>query len=386
LRNQAYLDDYTRFWLRGHEGSPQPHFHKFSSWFADAVQERYLVNHDREFIIGLLDDLVADYRQWESERQQTNGLFWQYDVRDAMEESISGSRYVRNVRPTINSYMVANARAIVTIADLAGKPGISKEFNAKASTLLQLTQNQLWNQESEFFEVVHPDGRFADVREAIGFIPWMFNLPEPGKGYENAWKLLTDPRGFAAPYGITTAERRHPEFRSHGIGTCEWDGALWPFATSQTLYGLANLLRHHKQSVVSPADYYDAFLTYTQSQRADGKPYIGEYQDEVTGDWINGRGGRSRYYNHSVFADLLITGVIGLIPRADNIVEVSPLLPAGTWNWFCLDGIRYHDHMLTVIWDKDGSRYQRGVGMMVLADGNVIARSGQFQRVTGKLP
>ena len=41
-----------------------------------------------------------------------NGLFWQYDVRDGMEESISGSRTNKNLRPTINSYMFANARAI----------------------------------------------------------------------------------------------------------------------------------------------------------------------------------------------------------------------------------------------------------------------------------
>jgi len=87
-----------------------------------------------------------------------------------------------------------------------------------------------------------------------------------------------------------------------------------------------------------PNDYFDAFLTYTRSQHAAGKPYVGEYLDEVTGDWINGRGGRSRYYNHSTYADLLITGVIGLRPRADDRVEVWPLLPEGTWDWFCLDG------------------------------------------------
>ena len=40
-----------------------------------------------------------------------DGMFWQFDVRDAMEESISGGRKVKNVRPTINSYMAANAAA-----------------------------------------------------------------------------------------------------------------------------------------------------------------------------------------------------------------------------------------------------------------------------------
>jgi hypothetical protein len=78
---------------------------------------------------------------------------------------------------------------------------------------------------------------------------------------------IADVRGFRAPFsynrGVGTG-------RSHGIGTCEWDGAVWPFATSQTLVGLANVLRDYKQSVVRREDYFDAFLAYMRSQHANG--------------------------------------------------------------------------------------------------------------------
>lgn len=385
LRDDRYVDDYIRFWLRGHNGKPQPHFHKFSSWFAAAVYERYLVNGDRSFVTGLLDDLVADYRVWERERQLPNGLFWQYDVRDGMEESISGSRRVRQARPTINSYMYGNARAIAEIARLADKPDLAREFDHQATTLRELVLERLWDPEAMFFEVRRPDDGFANVREEIGFIPWRFHLPEPQAGYEVAWRQLTDPEGFHAPFGITTAERRHPAFRTHGVGTCEWDGAVWPFATSQTLNALANVLRDYDQAAVDKTNYFDEFLTYVRSQHAHGQPYIGEYLDEVTGDWIN-RGDRSRYYNHSTFADLLITGVVGLRPRSDDTVEVHPLLPDGTWDWFCLDGLKYHGQVLTIIWDKDGSRYERGAGLRVLADGEEIVQSDKLECITGRLP
>ena len=386
LRDPKYLDDYTLFWLRGSGGKPQPHFHKFSSWFAAAAYDRYLVNGDKKFITGLLDDLVADYRRWEQERRLTNGLFWQYDVRDGMEESISGSRTNQNLRPTINSYMFGNAAAIAAIARLAGKNTLAAEFDGQAAQLKKLGREKLWNPDAHFFEVLLDDGHFANVREETGFVPWMFALPEAGQGYETAWAQLMDGQGFRAAYGITTAERRSPRFRSHGYGHCEWDGAVWPFATSQTLDALANVLRDYPQKVVTAKDYFDAFLACVRSQHADGKPFIGEYLDETTGQWINGKEGRSRYYNHSTFADLLITGVVGLRPRADDTVEVQPLLPEGTWDWFCLDGVKYHGRDLAILWDVDGKHYGRGAGLRVFTNGKVIAKSDKLRPITGQLP
>ncbi len=386
LRNDQYSKDYIRFWLRGNDGAPQGHFHNFSSWFAAAVWDCYLVNGDKEFVVNLLPDLATDYRAWAREHQLTNGLFWQLDVRDGMEESISGSRTRRRIRPTINSYMFANARAISEIARLAGNRQIADEFSAKATDLRRLTQESLWDPEARFFKVKFEDGRFSDAREAIGFVPWMFGLPDVGRGYEVAWVQLNDPQGFAAPGGVTTAERRHPAFRSHGSGKCEWDGAVWPFATSQTLTALANVLRDYSQPVVTRQDYFSVFLTYTRSQHADGHPYIGEYLDEVTGDWINGKSDRSRYYNHSTYADPLIAGVVGLRPRPDRLVEIFPLLPPNTWDWFCLDRIKYHGHALAVVWDRDGSHYGREAGFQLLANGQIIAKAGRLEHLTGKLP
>lgn len=393
LHENRYVDDYAKFWLLGNDGQPAKKFHGFSSWFAAALWDRYLVNGDQKFLIKLLPALVADYHVWEQERQLTNGLFWQFDVRDGMEESISGSRRNQNIRPTINTYMFANARALADLADLAHQSDLAVEFNAKAQRLKKLTEETLWDSEAHFFKVLiatnQPDNsavayKFANVREAIGFVPWMFALPDANPRYGSAWLQATDPEGFAAPFGLTTAERRHPQFRSHGVGTCEWDGAVWPFATCQTLYGWANYLRSQQQ--YSSASYFAAFLTYTRSQRAGGLPYIGEYLDETTGDWINGKNDRSRYYNHSTYADLLITGIIGLQPRRDDTVEIAPLLPPDAWEWFAIDGLRYHGRTLTILWDQTGRRYGRGAGLILLVNGKELARAETLSRITATLP
>lgn len=384
LWDPFYLDDYIHFWFRGDGGKPEPHFHKYSSWLPAAVYSRYLVNGDRGFVTNLLDDFVADYHAWEHERQLPDGLFWQFDVRDGMEESISGSRTNKNARPTINSYMYGNARAIAAIARLAGRAEVAAEFDDKAARLKALVDKMLWDPVADFYKVRLDNGRLSDAREELGFIPWYLGLAEAG--HESAWAQFTDSAGFSAPYGLTTAERRHPKFRSHGCCHCEWDGAVWPFATSQTLTALANALDGGGPSPVTPVDYFDAFMIYVHSQHANGKPYIGEYLDETTGQWFNNPTGRSRYYNHSTFADLLITGVVGLRPRADNVVEIAPLLPQGTWSWFCLDGIPYRGHCLTVLWDDGGNHYGRGAGLTLMVDGNAIAHSEHLERLSAALP
>ena len=387
LRDRTFLNDTLLYWLCGGEGGqPQAHLHKYSQWLAYAVHQRYLVSGDRAFTLSLLDDLVRDFEQWAEAKQRDDGLFWQFDVWDAMEESISGSRTKKNIRPTINSYMFGNAQAIAAIARLDGRADLAAGFEQKAATLRRLTQATLWDDAAKFFKVRFETGDLSDAREAIGFIPWYFGLPEPGRGYEAAWSQFTDANGFRGPIGITTAERRHPTFRSRGTGTCEWDGASWPFATSQTLVALGRVLRDYPQTLVSSRDYFDAFLTYVRAQRYDGLPYIGEYYDESTGVWLKGSNERSRYYNHSTYADLLITGVVGLRPRADDTIEVHPLLPERTWNWFCLDNVAYHGRTLTILWDVDGKRYGRGAGLRIFADGKQIAHADRLGRITGQLP
>ncbi|PHN02437.1 MGH1-like glycoside hydrolase domain-containing protein [Flavilitoribacter nigricans] len=376
LLDNDYLKSNLHVWYRGLEGDPMGKLHKFSSWTADAVYKYYLQSLDTSFVVDLLPDLVSDYENWEVERQLPSGLFWQEDVKDGMEEQISGGRRVKNRRPTINSYMYANAKAISAMAGLARKPDLAETYDEKAMTIKALVQDSLWNEESGFFETIREKGGFAEVREAIGYIPWYFNLPDAG--YDSAWAQVLDPEGFLAPFGLTTAEQRHPEFRSHGCCNCEWDGAVWPFSTSQVLTGMANLLNNYEQEVVDKADYFELLDTYVESQYYRGRPYIGEYLDETTGYWLKGDQERSRYYNHSTFNDLIITGLAGLRPRPDNTVEVNPMLPADQWDWFCLDRVPYHGVELTIIWDKTGQKYKRGAGLTILQDGQEIGHADEL--------
>ncbi len=46
----------------------------------------------------------------------------------------------------------------------------------------------------------------------------------------------------------------------------------------------------------------------------------------------------------------------------------------------------YHGHTLSIIWDKDGTIYNKGAGLTILADGQKIGHSVTLARVKGRLP
>jgi len=401
LRDPKFLSEYAVFWFRG---GASPRSYSFPA--ADAMLARYRVNLDRDLIVDLLDDLIANYKAWEERRLEPDGLFWQIDDRDGMEVSVGGS----GKRATINSYMYGDARAIAEMARLAGRKELAEQYDTKADRLRELVQAKLWDPQAEFFKVLPrgEDAQLVDVREQHGYTPWYFGLPEPNKGFEVAWKQLMDPEGFHAPFGPTTAERRHPGFRLAYTGhECQWNGPSWPMATSITLTALANVLNDYPQEAISKADYFETLKIYTQCHRRkleDGQvvPWIDENLNPLTGDWISrtrlkswkngtwdaGKGGKERGkdYNHSTYCDLIITGLVGLRPRADDVVDVNPLLPPGTWKSFCLDNVSYHGHTLSIIWDKDGTVYNKGAGLTVLAGGQQIGHSATLARVRVPLP
>jgi hypothetical protein len=383
LRDTTYINQYINFWLYADAATPKPHLRAFSSWLQHAILNLYNVHPDTNFLRKHFKRLDEDYKQWEAEKQLQNGMFWQFDVRDAMEESISGSRTVRNMRPTINSYMYGNAMAMAKMAIHLEEYDLVNPYSQKVEALQRLVLDSLWDDKEKFFKVRHPDGKLNDAREAIGFIPWYFNLPKDKKKYAAQWKQIMDTTGFDAPWGLTTAERRHPLFRTHGSGHgCEWDGAVWPFATSQTLKGFSNFLTKYKHHAGLKADHFYYHLQkYAASHQKRGLPYLGEYQDEKNGYWLKGDNPRSSYYNHSTFADIIISDLVGLKPRPDKRLEIHPLIPADKWDWFCLDQVPYHGKLITILWDKHGTKYNKGKGLAVYLDGKKLFNVKQLRPV-----
>ena len=399
LKDHPAVEDFARYWFETPGADPR----SYSNWYGDAVWATYMVTADKQYLRTMLPHMEAQYAGWMAEHWDSTQRMFRWDgMHDGMETNIN-SRLTADqfsgaegYRPTINSYLYADARAISQAAALLGDRPKGDDYAARATDLKQRVQHQLWDPSRNFFfhqfahdekdgiqanTLTYRSGRYAGNphgREEIGFVPWQFNLPDAG--YESAWRFLMDTAYFFSAHGPTTVERHDPQFLI-APRCCVWSGNEWPYATTQTLVAMANLLNNYKQSVVTAADYAKLFKVYTLDQRKDGKPYIAEAANPDNGSFDgHNTPYHSEHYFHSGYVDLVITGIAGLRPRADDSIEVNPLAPAD-WNYFALDDIQYHGHHVSIVWDRDGTRYKRGTGLSVLIDGRVGTRAARLGRL-----
>lgn len=390
LRNKEYLNDYARFWL-GHDAEPR----KYSFPIADATLRLYKVHGDFQLIKDTYKGLKEIYAAWESDHRDPNGLFWQMDGRDGMEVSISGamSDDATGYRATINSYMYADAMALSSMAEMLGKSLEATVYKEKADEIKVLMDRYLWDEDARFYKVIPRNGKMmmSPAREEHGYVPWIYDIPDESKS--EAWLQLVDEQGFKAPYGPTTAERRADGFKVVYEGhECQWNGPSWPFATAQTLTGLAAFIHRYGEGVMTKNDYYETLTTFSNSHRRvndKGKKicWIDENLDPFTGEWISRKmliaagsqiKERGKDYNHSSFCDLVISGLFGLQPQVDGSLVIEPLIPEGKWDYFCLDGIVCAGRNVVVLYDKDGSRYGKGTGFRVFVDGKEAFKADTY--------
>lgn len=377
FHNSDFLKDYAEFWF-----SPNGKPRKYSFWAADSIYAAACVSGDFSTAEKLYERLKENYFAWEREKSSLYGMFYQIDDRDGMEYSAGGS----GLRPTINSYMYGDAIALAKLAKRLKKDKDVILWNEKASELKIKINTLLWDKNAQFYKTRNVDiDEMVTVREQIGYVPWYFNIPDAEMS--DAWKFLFDEKYFYAPYGPTTAERNSPEFLKKFKHECLWNGPSWPFATSQTLTALGNLLRNYNQSVMTKSHYYKLLHLYASCHylTENGKtvPFIDENLDPFTGEWLTRKilkksfkpfspKERGKDYNHSTFCDLVLGGLAGICSNDDNRITINPLFINRDLEYFCADGILYHGQFITVLWDKTGERYGKGKGYLIFIDGEKV--------------
>ncbi|MGK2908476.1 MAG: MGH1-like glycoside hydrolase domain-containing protein [Sphingobium sp.] len=401
LNDRRYADDYIDFMYRG--GNDR----HFTDYMADSVYGRFLVDGDRGTALRHLSVMRHIYELWDEKLDFTKGLYFVEPLLDATEYTVSsidasggkdGFRGGDAFRPSVNAYMFANARALAKLAEMAGDKAMSMGFAARAETIRAHVLKDLWSADlTHFVDRYQVDNEHVKywspirARELVGYLPWMFDLPPDEAGYAQAWRHLLDPASLAGGAGMRTVEASYEYYmrQYRYLGTapeCQWNGPIWPYQTTQILIGMANLLDHYtERGGVTRSDYMRLLRQYAALHFQGDRLDLEEDYHPETGNPIVGLD-RSHHYFHSGFNDLILTGLVGIRPRADDILDINPLLPSAgdsqALNWFRVQDVPYHGRHIAVIWDADGSHYRQGAGLIVEVDGQIVARRQTLGRVT----
>jgi hypothetical protein len=388
LTDASYMNGYINYLCR--EGGNN---RRYSESIADAAYAYYLVNGNRDFIIGQLDSMKQTYDQWIDHWDSSKNLYYIPAMPDATEYTIAsidasggkdGFEGGEAFRPTINSYMYGNAKAISKIAALSGDQTTSRDYLQRAQVLKANVLQNLWNPSlqhfTDRFKVNNNYVKYWDFirgRELAGFAPWYFNLPDDNAQYSSAWKHLTDTSQLLGRFGFRTNEPSYEYYFKQfvyfeGKRGSQWNGPSWPYQSSQALTAMANLLNNYKQDVVTSSDYLHALRLFTkQHYLPDGKINLVENYDPNVGGpivyyyWSN-------HYLHSSYNNLIISGLCGIRPAEGDSLYINPLIDS-TIKYFCISGVNYRGHKLTVAYDETGTKYNAGKGVTIYVDGKKIA-------------
>jgi hypothetical protein len=370
---------------------------QYTDWIASTAWDAYMVHPDRSLLAAVADPVARNAEGWRKiygwkdspllvvDSHWWTGMEWQPSFFSFAGYRTGGGAGTDPARMTplrrvdLTAYNFGNAQSAANIYRELGRAEDAERLRKLAEETREAVLAQMWDPTTRWFHSLRAsDNAMSPDKEIIGLYPFYFDLPPAGKGYEAAWADAVDPAQFWTAWPLASVAKDCPAYAQNGwpVGPggsgCMWNGPTWPHANSLVMSAMANVLRHYGKSAVTRAKLLELFRSFTLAQYRNGEfntPWTGEYYNGDTGAWKTSQ----RDYNHSTWIDPLIMDLIGLVPRADETLEVDSLLPDGAWSHYILDGQSYRGHDVTIAWDEQGGHFAPGFkGYAVYLDGRQI--------------
>ena len=382
-----------------------------ADWGA-AIQALYSLHPDDDWLARIAPGLMKYARYYKVEHdREDSGL---YDVRNQAE---TGQEYMarylfvdrradrwgplrlKGVDATVYAYNLN--RALAWLCEKTGADPVP--YTAEAQAIRSAILERMWDPERRFFFDVHPEtGEHSPAMAAIGFYPFLTDIPGPE--HLPALDYLFDPAYFGTPYPLPATAVSDPTFSAFGEWknrrhVCPWNGRAWLMTTSHVCQALAHTALRTESEVsdfarrrelsdsnsiraMSRAGYpgslreaaADLIRRHVHALFVDGdlaRPCSFEYYNPLTGQQPYFRG--TDDYMHSWILDLILQFVAGLQPNPDEGVLAVDPLPFG---------LEHFSVERAVVWGRRVAVEWRSVdGLRVLLEGQQVAHRPDLGRL-----
>ena len=135
----------------------------------------------------------------------------------------------------LNSYLVANAHALATIARELDDSRAAL-FDNRATELSELMNRMMWNAEDSFYYGVARRGGQVRIRDIGGLMPLYAGVPSSDQAAALVTRHMQGGGDFHSGFGLPSLGKSEP-----GYGSARrWQGGMWPSLTMLIVKGLAD--------------------------------------------------------------------------------------------------------------------------------------------------
>jgi len=259
----------------------------------------------------------------------------------------TGGLRLKGVDITVYGYRLFRAleRCAATCA-----PADVARWRTAAEGSSRAMRERMWDRELGMFSDVNATtGARTGVKAAVCFYPYATDVTDASHAAGLA-RHLFNPREFWTPYPVPSSAVDDPLFNADAEWkgkrhNCPWNGRVWPMTNAHVADALARVVRTQRPDWAPRlGDFLRRFFRMmTFDGRADRQNCFEHYHP------YSGRGSVYRGiddYQHSWVNDLLVSHVIGVLPRGAAGVTIQPL-DLGVAR-ASLDGVRVAGHKLRV--------------------------------------
>jgi hypothetical protein len=284
-----------------------------------------------------------------------------------------------------SAYVYSNALAAAQAYDAVGNTAKAAEMRQIAERIRAAIVSVLWNPSRQLFEHRHvATNAHVPWKEINNYYPFSVGAIPNTDQYKQALRLYADPAEYPI-FPFYTANQRD---KAAAAAAGQPGSNNFSTINSTVQFRLySSVLRNYANQWMSAEDYKKLLYWNAWAQYVGGNTQWPD-ANEFWADW-NGTNRTINYrswIHHNILGSsnwTVIEDVMGLRPRNDNQIELSPI--GIGWSHFAANGIRYRNADLSIVWDDpaDGVTRYSGVpqGYSVYVNGTRAFTVDRLTRV-----